>query len=808
MAIDGGGAAYTRFAEEMDIDRLDLKIRDNYSGYGRWPAVRRWCSEHRKTLGLFAFALCLFFVGIVIGHFLHYAVVEHCETQTQNETHTVSVPTPTEPAPHSNYSNILHTLITKETLDSYLKRYTQGPHYAGSPNSEQIISSIKNAWGSAGGFKVYTKKYQVQLSRPNRTHPTRFDTYGPSTCDECFTTTYYPNDDPKNNLLPGFNPYAANIEVEARLVYINYGTWRDFITLTRKANIDVKDNICLVRQGKLNIRLIARACSHHGGIGLVVFPDTLHYTPNITEDADPNTWWLPVDATIRDQVRMAFGDPLTPFLPSLEYGSVNDSASNQEYGSVNDSASNQETISETFYDAMDFPVQTIGYEQARWYLTKMAPPVAPEDWQGIKLRNHTFKVGPGFHSHDQKFKMTVNNVLLTETITNIFGMIKGEVEPDRYVIVGNHRDSLTYGGVEPGTGTAILMELARVLGGLYKEQGWRPRRSIILASWDAGDDGNIGSAEWVEENVEVLRERTVAYINLDGAVEGNYTFSATGSPLLSKIIHYATKRVNCPDASHSKMKIYDNWAMKKPSQLGAEIEPLGMGNDAAPFLHVAGVPVLDLKYTYDKEYYGGIPTYPVKHTAYDTYDYVKRFIDPDMSIHVAVTEVVAEALLSLADDPLLQINVVDYATKLVEYLRELKKANFTVPLDEGLGHLNDAIQRFSKAAQDFQHDYYIPPELEDQTLLREVNDRVMSVERAFAGDPGNYYLPQLRHVVYGPSRSGYEGQGFGPLTRALYMAKWTNSWDLVQPALSGTIARIEAAVHLLTGSPLGTITLP
>lgn len=126
MAMNGGGAAYTRFAEEMDIDTLDLKVRDNkYSGYGdygRWPAVRRWCSEHRKTLGLFAFALCLFFVGIVIGHFLHYAVVEHCETQTQNETHTVSVPTPTEePAPHSNYSNIVHTLITKETLDTYLK---------------------------------------------------------------------------------------------------------------------------------------------------------------------------------------------------------------------------------------------------------------------------------------------------------------------------------------------------------------------------------------------------------------------------------------------------------------------------------------------------------------------------------------------------------------------------------------------------------------------------------------------------------------------------------------------------------------
>nr|XP_054768945.1 N-acetylated-alpha-linked acidic dipeptidase 2-like isoform X1 [Lytechinus pictus]XP_054768946.1 N-acetylated-alpha-linked acidic dipeptidase 2-like isoform X1 [Lytechinus pictus]XP_054768947.1 N-acetylated-alpha-linked acidic dipeptidase 2-like isoform X1 [Lytechinus pictus] len=793
MTGDGSGAAYTRFAEEMDIDTLDLKVRNNYDNYGRWPAIRRWCSHHRKTIGLLAFALCLFFVGIVIGHFLHYVVVEHCETETHNETHTTPMPPPTtEPAPHSNYSDILHTLIKNDTLDSYLKQYTQRPHYAASPDSEQIIAGIKNAWASAGGFKVYTKKYQVQLSRPNRTHPTRFDTYGNPPV--CCNTTYYPNDDPENNLLPGFNPYGANIDIEADLVYINYGTWRDFITLKEIANIPIEGKICLVRQGKLNIRSIARACRYHGGIALVVFPDTLHYTPNITKDADPNTWWLPVNATIRDPVRMAFGDPLTPFLPSLEYGSVNDSAQASKL---------QETISEDVNDPMDFPIQTIGYEQARQYLTNMSYPAAPADWQGIKLRNHTFKVGPGFNSHAEKFKMKVNNVLTTETITNIFGMIKGDVEPDRYVIIGNHRDSLTYGGVEPGTGTAILMELARVLGGLYKNDGWRPRRTIILASWDAGDDGNIGSAEWVEENVEVLRERTVAYINLDGAVEGNYTFSATGSPLLTDIIYYATKRVKCPHAAHSNnMRVYENWVKKKPSQTGAEIEALGLGNDAAPFLHVAGVPVLDLKYTYDKEYYGGIPTYPVKHTAYDTYDYVKRFIDPDMSIHVAVTEVVAEALLSLADDPLLKINVVNYADKLVEYLRELNMKNFTVPLDEGLGHLNQAIQKFTAAAQEFHNQYYIPPDLVDETHLRELNDRVMLVERAFSGDPGNYYLPQLRHVVYGPSMNGYDGQGFGPLTRALYMAKWLKNWELVQPALSGTIARIDSAVHLLTGTPL------
>lgn len=798
MGDNGSGAVYSRFADEMDIDTLDLKIRDNY-GYGRWGAIKRNVDYHRKKICFVAFAVCLFFVGIVIGHFLHFAVVEHCDYSNQSVKENKTTPAPTvEPAPVSNYSNIVHELINKKTLDTYLKQFTQRPHYAASPNSEQIIADIKNQW-SAQGFEVYTKRYKVQLSRPNTTDPTRFDRYGsPGVCCE---STYYPNDDPEGDLLPGFNPYGTNIDIEGDLVFINYGTAKDFITLTKIAAIPVEGKICLVRQGKLSIRIIVRNCHKHGGIALVVFPDTLHFAPNITKDVDPNTWWLPVNATIRDPVRMGFGDPLTPFLPSLEYGSVNQSGN---------ASAEQETITSYIDLSSDFPVQAIGYEQARKYLTTMAQPAGPGDeWQGIKLYNHTFRVGPGFENHAQKFRLKINNVKSVQTITNVFGMIKGDKEPDRYVIVGNHRDSLTYGGVEPGTGTACLMELGRVLGGLY-EKGWRPRRTVILASWDAGDDGNIGSAEWVEENVEILRERAVAYINLDGAVEGNYSFSATGSPLLSQIIYYATKRVKCPDSTHPDMTVYEAWSQRKFDQLGAEIEALGLGNDAAPFLHVAGVPVLDLKYTYDKDYYGGIPTYPVKHTAFDTYDYVKRFIDPDMSIHAAVTEVVAEALLSLADDPLLNIQVVNYADKLVEYLREIYKKNF-VPKpsskassnsQDGLGNLADVIQRFTEVAQNFQQKYYIPADKDDETLLRELNDRVMSVDRALTGDPGRFFIPQLRHVVYGPARNGYDGQGFGPLQRALFIAAKRDDWSLVQPALSSTISRIEAAIHLLTDNPL------
>ncbi|XP_071510576.1 N-acetylated-alpha-linked acidic dipeptidase 2-like [Diadema antillarum] len=798
MTMDGGVAAYSRFAEEMDMDSLDLKVRDNY-GYGRWAATKRWCDFHRKAVGLVALVVTVFVVGLVIGHFLHFSIVQHCDLKKPNNaTANESLSEPTEaPTPTNQYSAMLDSIISVNSLDAYLKLFTQKPHYAGSPNSENIVNRIKNIWLGWDGFKVYTKQYSVQLSRPNMTNPSRLDvvvsppgTFGSS--------TYYPTDTLVNGTLPGFNPYSPNAEITADLVYINYGRAEDFHKLKNVGNIPIDGHICLVRMGKLSIRNIIQGCREHGGVGLVVFPGALHYLPNATKDSGPaSSWWLPLNATIRESVRTAFGDPLTPLLPSLDYGKLNDS-----FLSVSENVTRPppESIPADVDITHDFPVQTIGYEQARRYLQTLSLPRAPPDWQG--LEDNAFEVGPGFANHARQFKMTINNVRKVTPITNVFGMIPGKEEPDRYIIVGNHRDSLTYGGVEPGTGTACFMELSRVLGSLY-HQGWRPRRTVILASWDAGDDGNIGSAEWVEDNAEALRERAVAYINLNGAVQGNYTFAAAGSPLLTQIIYNATQRVKCPDRAHRKMSVYQNWAAKRSSSVGARIDPLGMGNDAAPFLHVAGVPSLDLKYTYDKEFYNDLPTYPVRHTIFDTYDYVRRFIDPDMSIHAAVTKVVAEAVLLLADDKLLKTEFVNYADALTEYFRDvLQQDEASLAPKSTMGHLRDALQRFNAAAQRFHQDNYIPPDMENPNLLREINDRAMSIDRAFTGDAGKFYLPQLRHVVFGPSRSGYEGEGFAPLRRAMENARLSGDLTQLEDALSTTIARIEAATRLLTDNIL------
>lgn len=46
--------------------------------------------------------------------------------------------------------------------------------------------------------------------------------------------------------------------------------------------------------------------------------------------------------------------------------------------------------------------------------------------------------------------------------------IWGSKEPDRLVIMGNHRDAWVYGGMDPSSGTAVLLEVARSMGELVK----------------------------------------------------------------------------------------------------------------------------------------------------------------------------------------------------------------------------------------------------------------------------------------------------------------------------------------------------
>ena len=121
------------------------------------------------------------------------------------------------------------------------------------------------------------------------------------------------------------------------------------------------------------------------------------------------------------------------------------------------------------------PSQPIGYGDAKKLLETMGGAEVPESWQGgLPL---AYRLGPGVGANHVgwKVRLEVHNFRTDKKDSNVIGVIKGKEEPDRYVLLSNHRDAWGYGAIDPSSGTASLMEVARVLGRLAKT-GWRPRR--------------------------------------------------------------------------------------------------------------------------------------------------------------------------------------------------------------------------------------------------------------------------------------------------------------------------------------------
>ncbi|CAF1519018.1 unnamed protein product, partial [Rotaria sordida] len=140
----------------------------------------------------------------------------------------------------------------------------------------------------------------------------------------------------------------------------------------------------------------------------------------------------------------------------------------------------------------------------------------PVEWRGT-LSNVTYRYG-GELRNASTIEVKTYNRLERKDIYNVIGIMKGEIEPDRYIAIGNHRDSWTLGSVDPTSGTATLLEITRVFGQMYKND-FRPRRSLMFCSWDAEEYGLIGSVEYVQEYVKVLGARIISYLNVDLAVQ-------------------------------------------------------------------------------------------------------------------------------------------------------------------------------------------------------------------------------------------------------------------------------------------------
>lgn len=379
----------------------------------------------------------------------------------------------------------------------------------------------------------------------------------------------------------------------------------------------------------------------------------------------------------------------------------------------------------------------------------------------------------------------------------------------RYVIIGGHRDSWAYGAVDGSGGTAALLELTRVYGKLLKE-GWRPRRTILFCSWGAEEHNLIGSTEWLEDNLKLIQGRAVAYINADILVAGNASIRVVASPLLYNAVFNATKEVSNPnerEKSEGLKTVYDSWLVTFPlkrnisnllypkhthivtvedydemelkipqhntssllesyiknamQSVRPKIREMDMRGNYAPFFVGAGIPAVDVSYVHDSTMSSS--SYPLHHTEFDNFDFVKNFIDPTFKYHAAVTKILGELLRDLADSLFLPFNLFDYAQVLQDFYINLH-SKFKADLEEhgiDLHHLERAIRNFSDAAMKF-HSGQEAVDLSDPMTVRRINDQLLLLERAFLdpnGLPRNIYK---KHIVMSPSEIYLSSRGVFP----------------------------------------------
>jgi N-acetylated-alpha-linked acidic dipeptidase len=338
------------------------------------------------------------------------------------------------------------------------------------------------------------------------------------------------------------------------------------------------------------------------------------------------------------------------------------------------------------------------------------------------------------------------------TIWDVIGTLRGSEAPDQLVVAGNHRDAWVFGAVDPNSGTAAMLEAVHGVGELLKS-GWKPKRTMIFGSWDGEEEGLIGSTEWGEEHENEL-SNAAAYFNMDVAVSGP-NFGASAVPSLKQYVRGVTSAVPSPKGG----TVYDEWQKTGPNHegvpqqevLGTSFRPLaantkpetpvgdlGSGSDYTVFLQHLGVPAVDI---------GSTGPYGVYHSAFDDFNWFKKFGDPDFLYEREMARVFGLEIIRMADADVLPYDYQEYATEIAAYLDAAnKKAQGEFHRDAlDFSGITKAAQRFEQAGAKILEKQNRAPH-DDHKL----NNALLQAERALLLPEGLPNRPWYRHSIYAP----------------------------------------------------------
>ncbi|KAJ4708548.1 Peptidase M28 family protein [Melia azedarach] len=677
---------------------------------------------------------------------------------------------------HSLY--ISSSLSDNVSISHHLQILTRRPHVAGSEANAEAAAYVLSVFNSCSNIKAHITSYGVTLTRPisrslslERPSPEPPVTF--SLRQEIYDGDPYA--DVADQVLPTFHAYAKSGTATGPVVYVNYGRVEDYVTL-KEMGVNLTGSIVLARYGQIYRGDIVNNAFEAGAAGALLFTDRKDYGGG-SGDAKwfPDDKWMPPTGVQVGSVYDTAGDPTTPGWPSTE---------GCERVPIKE-------VEKAGYFPL-IPSLPISAKDGETIMRAIEGQVANEDWQGDKDAP-IYRVGPGPGVVNLSYK----GEYVTATIQNVIGIITGAEEPDRFVILGNHRDAWTFGAVDPNSGTAALLEVAQRLEKLQKK-GWNPRRTIILCNWDAEEYALIGSTEWVEENREMLASRVVAYLNVDSAVHGA-GFRASATPQLDELLKQATQQVQDPD--NSSQTIYDSWVGSGNSPVIGRLG--GGGSDYAAFVQHIGIPATDMSFG------TGYPPYPVYHSMYDDYVWMKKFGDPMFQRHAAAASVWGLVALRLADDEFLPFNYLSYAFELQKSARELENEIS----DKGISLLPlfKSIEELAKAAAKIDDEKKAMEKAKgsvstwknDHSKVRELNDRLMMAERAFTDRDGLSGRPWCKHLIYAPSKhNDYGSKSFPGIDDAIEEAKnlnTTESWHTVQHEVWRISRAIRQASLVLNG---------
>jgi len=635
--------------------------------------------------------------------------------------------------------------ISTEEIRKQHRYFTSIPHPAGSIHDHEVAEYIADQWRKQGLEDVVIRQYDVLGTKPVSAS---LEMIAPTPYQALLREAPYEVDpDTKNPEVAGaWLGYSASGEVTAPVVYAHSGNPEDYDVL-RKNGIDVKGKIVLVRYSNpYSYRgFKALTAEKNGAAALLIYSDPAE-DGYVRGKVFPDGPWGPETHIQRGSITYDFivpGDPLTP-----------------GWASIPGAKRIPESEARSLPHIVALP---LSWHDAKPLLENMDGPTAPRDWQGgLPI---TYRLAGGVQAH---LKVQMDNSIQPYYVVE--ARIRGAEFPDEWVLLGNHHDAWEYGGVDPSSGTASMMELTRAFGNMLKN-GFRPKRTLIFCSWDGEEIGLTGSTEWGEQFADDLRKNLIAYINVDSSASGpNFEGGAVGSlaPMLVETSYSI--------ADPSGTSLHDAWmksmaASRKdeknkqpPKDDNLANTRLGSGSDHTVFLNFLGRPVITLDFD---------GPYGVYHSVYDNFYWMNHFGDPGYKYHATISALWGVTALRLAQSDILPFDFAFYGRTLNGFIDDLKKNPRYDANKIKLDNLQKSATTFEAAGKNVKKllDRLVASGKIDAQTAEQYNQSILKVESNWLYPDGIPGRPWFKHLLY-CARYTYAHLELPGLTEAIEAQKW------------------------------------